>query len=188
MPSHQGWVQVMEPTPVLDQTKIQPRDEAAFWADGDSPLLAPNAFLDATRFRLYAQGVGTTASSNNGGGLTFRLRYSAAGAATSGVVVASRVFSPSFANSITNGMWEAEWKGICRTHGATGTIFAVGEFRSEALFASFASYAATITIPLTAPAAATIDTTLSRMLVMTASGAASSISFTTSQVELTLRS
>lgn len=186
MPSHQGWVQVLEPIVIADETKIQPTNEAAFWADGSSPLLPPNAFITGTRFRLYAQGKGTTAASNNGG-VTIRLRYSSGGAATSGVSIASRTFVPSLANSVTDGMWEAEWKGVCRSYGATGTMFAVGEFRSEALLASFASFAATITIPLLAPAAATIDTTASKMLVMTASGTSSSVSFTTSQVELTIR-
>lgn len=183
--AHQGWVQVFEPIVIADETKIQPRDEAAFWSDASSPILAPNAFVAGTRFRLYAMGKGTTAASNNGG-VTIRLRWSAAGAATTGVSLASRTFVPSLANSVTDGVWEAEWKGVCRTYGTSGTMFVVGEFRSEALFASFASYAATITVPLTGPANATIDTTLARMLVMTASGTSSSVSFTTSQIELSL--
>src|SRR6476659_3965707 len=113
MPSHQGWVQIVEPTPIANQTTIAVLNEGALWAD-QYGLLPANWLIPGTRFEVFAQGQITTPSSNNGP-LSLRLRYSTAGAPTGGVALCSRATVPSLANSVTNGTWIAQFNGICRS-------------------------------------------------------------------------
>ena len=186
MPSHQTWIQVLEPIPVADQTVAQPNAETALWAD-QFGIVPPQWFIPGSRFKVYAQGKITTGSSNNAG-LRMRLRYSAAGSPTGGVQLVTRDFVPSLANSVTNGLWELEFNGVCQTVGTSGTFLVTGQMRCEAGFASFSSFQNSIAFPLTAPTTATVDTTLQKVLVATASGASSNVSMTCSQVEISLRS
>jgi hypothetical protein len=182
MPSHQGWVQTLEPIPVADQTTIAVRDEGALFAD-QFCIVPPQYLIPGSRFHIFAQGKITTPSSNNGP-LVVRLRWSTAGSATGGVSVAARSYVPSLANSVTNGVWHAEFFGVCQSVGTSGTFLATGEFRSESAFANFASYQTSIMIPATSPTTATVDTTLQKMFSLTASGSSSSCSMTGSQLQI----
>lgn len=116
------------------------------------------------------------------GTITLRLAYSATGLGAV-VMAASGAFAPDPTAAATNLTYMVEWWFVCRSNGTSGTGLAVGRIEwsdyDDATVATIVGNLNMRMAPASAPAVATIDTTVARALSPTHQESAATHSHTT---------
>jgi hypothetical protein len=116
------------------------------------------------------------------GTITFKLSYSAAGTGAV-AVVSSGAFAPDPTAAATNLTFSVEWWMTCRTNGTTGTALGLGRVEwSDYDDASATTIVGNLNMrmaPTSAPATATIDTTVARAVSPTYTSSVGTASMTT---------
>lgn len=157
--SLQTWQETLYSS-IVTETALTAAAEAYLFPNYYGGPIPPQYMVPHRTLNLRISGQLSTAATP--GTFTERLKWSALGdAATAGVTLAASA-ATTMAASQTNITWRAEFYVTCRTEGATGTLIATGIFESAAIPTPFA-----FTMPASAPATATVDTTTTKYLTFT---------------------
>lgn len=158
-----GWEEVIY-TPNADGTAITSSSETIMVPDFSIPA---SYFTVGKVLKYTIMGRQSTAITTPGT-ITLRLRWGGVGGVS---LVASGAFAPDPTAAATNLTWMVEFWVQCRTVGATGSAMAFGRIEwSDYDDASAATIVGNLNMrmaPVSAPAVATIDTTIDKLLSAT---------------------
>lgn len=142
---------------VVDMTAITGTTEALLWPAGFS-LIPAGYFAVGKMIRIFAYGRITTAGATPGN-ITLTTRY---GTTTGGTSLGATTATALIA-SATNIPWRYEALIVCRAVGPTGSLLIQGKWETTSAVIASPS---TLFLPASAPAAVTVDTTVSSGIVV----------------------
>ena len=167
-----GWEEVIY-TPNADGTAITSASETILVPD----FSIPASYLTVGKILKYTIIGRQSTAITTPGTITLRLRW---GGVAGVSLAASGAFAPDSTAAATNLTWMVEWWTQCRTVGATGSAITVGRIEwSDYDDASATTVVGNLNMrmaPTSAPATATIDTTVDKLLSATYSSSVATAS------------
>lgn len=158
-----GWEEVIY-TPNADGTAVTSSSETILLPD----FSIPASYLTVGKVLKYTIMGRQSTAITTPGTITHRLRWGGVGGVS---VVASGAFAPDPTAAATNLTWMIEYWMQCRSVGATGTAMGFGRVEwsdyDDATVATIVGNLNMRMAPTSAPAVATIDTTIDKLLSAT---------------------
>ncbi len=158
-----GWEEVIY-TPNADGTAITSASETILLPD----FSIPASYLTVGKILKYTIMGRQSTVITTPGTITHRLRWGGVGGVP---VVASGAFAPDATAAATNLTWMIEYWMQCRSVGAAGSVMGFGRVEwtdyDDASAASIVANLGMRMAPVSAPAVATIDTTIDKLLSAT---------------------
>lgn len=170
-----GWEEMMY-SPVSDGAAVTAAAETIMVPD----FSVPAGYMTVGRLLKYTLIGRQSTAITTPGTITLRLRWGGVGGVS---VAASGAFAPDSTAAATNLTWMVEWWVQCRTVGTTGTFIGAGRIEwSDYDDASAAALVGNLNMrmaPTSAPATASVDTTIDKLISPTYQESAATGSMTT---------